>query len=99
MNAAVTVASASSQMTWCWIGDREKPRKGRLKMKARLLGALIAASIAAPALADPPPWAPAHGKRAKEARETRDADRYYRDGRSYQARRLNQEERSSRGRE
>src|SRR3546814_2602839 len=78
MNAAVTVASASSQMTWCWIGDREKPRKGRLKMKARLLGALIAASIAAPALADPPPWAPAHGKRAKDARETWYADRYYR---------------------
>src|SRR3546814_11464506 len=70
MNAAVTVASASSQMTWCWIGDREKPRKGRLKMKARLLGALIAASIAAHALADPPPWAPAHGQRAKDARAT-----------------------------
>src|SRR3546814_12152093 len=93
MNAAVTVASASSQMTWCWIGDREKPRKGRLKMKARLLGALIAASIAAPALADPPPWAPAHGKRAKDARETWYADRYYRDGRSYKARRLRSEER------
>src|SRR3546814_13883149 len=99
MNAAVTVASASSQMTWCWIGDREKPRKGRLKMKARLLGALIAASIAAPALADPPPWAPAHGKRAKDARETWYADRYYRDGRSYKARRLSHDDRIYRGRD
>src|SRR3546814_19862367 len=61
--------------------------------------ALIAASIAAPALADPPPWAPAHGKRAKDARETWYADRYYRDGRSYKARRLSHDDRIYRGRD
>src|SRR3546814_989097 len=68
-------------------------------MKARLPGALIAASIAAPALADPPPWAPAHGKRAKDARETWYADRYYRDGRSYKAHRLSHDDRIYRGRD
>ena len=46
-------------------------------MRKTLL-AIAAASLtlpAAPAFADPPPWAPAHGKRAK------DAARYYSNGR------------------
>lgn len=50
-------------------------------MKKTLI-ALAAASltlpVATPALADPPHWAPAHGKRAKD----RDYDRYY-DSRGY----------------
>src|SRR3546814_293860 len=45
------------------------------------------------------PWAPAHGKRAKDARETWYADRYYRDGRSYKARRLSHDDRIYRGRD
>ena len=32
------------------------------------LGAASLAAVGAPAAADPPPWAPAHGKRAKDAR-------------------------------
>jgi hypothetical protein len=35
-------------------------------LAAVVIGAL-AVDIATPALADPPPWAPAHGKRKKEA--------------------------------
>lgn len=37
----------------------------------RVVQAMLAAAVAitaAPAFADPPPWAPAHGKRAKEGR-------------------------------
>ncbi|GGD31844.1 MULTISPECIES: glycine zipper 2TM domain-containing protein [Croceicoccus] len=63
-------------------------------MKKTLMGALVAASVAipAPVLADPPPWAPAHGARAKhkgghyyEPRVMRRGDRYWRgdDGRYY----------------
>lgn len=32
-----------------------------------LIVAVTLAAVALPALADPPPWAPAHGRRAKEA--------------------------------
>ena len=39
----------------------------------KLMMVAIAASIAAPAFADPPPWAPAHGRRAKEAATIYDA--------------------------
>jgi hypothetical protein len=41
-------------------------------MMRKTLLALAAIAVAlptAPALADPPPWAPAHGKRAKEGRQ------------------------------
>jgi hypothetical protein len=46
-----------------------------------------------PAMADPPPWAPAHGRRAKDAdrdyREYRDDDRaYYRDDHRHHERRV-----------
>jgi hypothetical protein len=34
-----------------------------------MTAAIAAAGITAPAQADPPPWAPAHGRHAKEARE------------------------------
>lgn len=86
------------------------------------LTALVAP--AAPVLADPPPWAPAHGWRAKEhgkwkkhdRRDWREyrrydwdrhdpryggyyADRYYRDGRYYQPRRLSYNDRIYRGRD
>lgn len=33
--------------------------------------------LAAPAAADPPPWAPAHGKRAKDAQRYYEQQRYY----------------------
>lgn len=64
-------------------------------MKKMLIGVLTAASVAlpaAPAMADPPPWAPAHGAREKhgkdhhyEPRVMRRGDRYWRgdDGRYY----------------
>lgn len=55
-------------------------------MRKIILAATLAAFAlpAAPALADPPSWAPAHGKRAKEARKYNDARyaRYY-DNRGY----------------
>ena len=75
------------------------------------------AAPAAPVFADPPPWAPAHGKRAKEHRDDYRryrnydwnrpdrryggyyADRYYRDGRYYQPRRLSYNDRIYRGRD
>lgn len=72
------------------------------------------AAPAAPVFADPPPWAPAHGKRAKDHhRDYRrydwnrpdrryggyHADRYYRDGRYYQPRRLSYDDRIYRGRD
>jgi hypothetical protein len=85
---------------------------------------IIAASLAAlvapivPVAADPPPWAPAHGRRAKDRHEADwqrhrnydhdradpryggyDADRYYRDGRNYKARRLGNNDRVYRGRD
>lgn len=44
----------------------------------KLVLVLSAAAIATPALADPPPHAKAHGRRAKEAAYF--ADRYYRPG-------------------
>ncbi len=55
-------------------------------MRMALMGTVLAAAMAipaAPAAADPPPWAPAHGKRAKERhdyhpRQMRSGDRYWR---------------------
>ena len=93
---------------------------------AMSLAALVAP--AAPSLADPPPWAPAHGRRDHDGwkgdkhrddrhrddwREYRRydwnnhdpryggyyADRYYRDGRYYQPRRLGYDDRIYRGRD
>ena len=63
-------------------------------MKEGLIGAALAIAVAlpaAPALADPPAWAPAHGYREKhddhhyEPRVMRRGDRYWRgdDGRYY----------------
>ena len=43
----------------------------------KLVIAVTLAAIAAPALADPPPWAPAHGRRAKEAALYDSRGRYY----------------------
>lgn len=57
--------------------------------KAIFAAAAVALALpAAPAAADPPPWAPAHGKRAKDAQRYYTADngvRYWRggDGRYY----------------
>lgn len=54
--------------------------------KLTLIATLVAfAAPIAPALADPPPWAPAHGKRAKDAR------------RYYEPRRLSYDDRVWRG--
>ncbi|MBD3730289.1 MAG: glycine zipper 2TM domain-containing protein [Sphingomonadales bacterium] len=47
--------------------------------------ALTGTIVATPAMADPPYWAPAHGKRAKEHRYDRREDRRY-DRRVYDAR-------------
>jgi len=77
---------------------------------AAAMAAMVLPSIA---LADPPPWAPAHGRRAKEAKHDWKrydynrpdpryggyyADRYYRDGR-YRERRLTRADRIYRGRD
>lgn len=62
----------------------------------KLLAAAILAGLtipAAPALADPPPWAPAHGKRAK------DRGLYDKHGRYYEPRRLSYDDRVWRGKD
>lgn len=56
----------------------------------------FAAITSAPAAADPPPWAPAHGKRAKDAWY---ADEHYRSGSQYKARRLSANDEIYRGRD
>ncbi|KRB82287.1 hypothetical protein ASE00_09380 [Sphingomonas sp. Root710] len=84
-------------------------------MRKFLLAAALAATVlpATTAFADPPPWAPAHGKRHKDDwRDARrydynrpdvrygrsyDPGRYYRDGRYYQERRLTRADRIYRG--
>jgi hypothetical protein len=40
-----------------------------MKRSYAALVTVLGLGMAMPALADPPPWAPAHGRRAKEARE------------------------------
>lgn len=64
-------------------------------MRRLLLAATLAAVAipAVPAFADPPPWAPAHGRRAHEARTY---DSY---GRYYEPRRIGREDRIWRGRD
>jgi len=65
-------------------------------MKKTLI-AIAATSLAlpaAPAAADPPPWAPAHGWRAKERHAV-----YDRDGRYYEPRRISRSDRIWRGRD
>jgi len=52
--------------------------------------------VSAPAFADPPPWAPAHGKRAKDRWY---ADDYYRPGNHYRARHLDRDDVIYRGRD
>jgi len=63
-------------------------------MKEALLALTLAAVAipAAPALADPPSWAPAHGKRAKERHSMYDSRGYY-----TQPRRLSRNDRVWRG--
>ena len=66
-------------------------------MRSIVLAAAMAALMlpAAPAMADPPPWAPAHGKRAKDRHH-----RIYDDhGRYYEPRRLSRGDRIWRGRD
>lgn len=64
-------------------------------MRTLILTASLTAVVASvtPALADPPPWAPAHGKRAKQARIYDDYGRYY------EPRRLSEDDRVWRGRD
>lgn len=88
----------------------------------KIVLAVVLAAVAAPVMpvmADPPPWAPAHGRRDKDKKHDRDwqdyrrydhdradprhggyyADRYYRDGSSYKARRLSRDDRIYRGKD
>lgn len=62
----------------------------------RIIAAALFAAVAMPvttAYADPPPWAPAHGKRAK------DRAIYDSDGRYYEPRRLSSDDRIWRSRD
>jgi len=63
-------------------------------MKKAILAATLAAIAipAAPVLGDPPPWAPAHGRRAHDAQRMYDAQ-----GRYYQPRALTRGDRVWRG--
>lgn len=64
-------------------------------MKKLLLAASLAAvAMPGPVLADPPPWAPAHGRRAQES-----ARIYDQSGRYYEPRRLTRGDRIWRGRD
>jgi hypothetical protein len=70
----------------------------------KVVFAAVAASLiplagvwSAPALADPPHWAPAHGKRAKD-RDRWYPDDHYRKG-NYRERRLSRDEQIYRGRD
>jgi hypothetical protein len=77
----------------------------------KILLALTLAAVAAPVapvFADPPPWAPAHGRRDKDDHHWKHkkhdgdrwyADRHYRDGRYYKPRRLGYNDRIYRGRD
>lgn len=63
----------------------------------QIIAAIILAAVALPvgtAYADPPPWAPAHGKRAKDRAAIYD-DR----GRYYEPRRISRNDRIWRGRD
>lgn len=57
-----------------------------------VLAAAAMGLTSAPAAADPPPWAPAHGKRAKDR-----AAKYDAQGRYYEPRRLTRSDRVWRG--
>lgn len=62
--------------------------------KLVLVAALAAVALpSTPAFADPPPWAPAHGRRAK------DAHVYDRNGRYYEPRRIDYDDHVWRGRD
>ncbi len=45
-------------------------------MKTRIIAALLAISVAAPVFADPPAWAPAHGRRDRDERSWHDYRNY-----------------------
>ncbi len=64
-----------------------------------LIAAISMLGLAAPALADPPAHAPAHGKRAKDARkwDARYPERYYVADKSYKPRRMSSSETIYRG--
>jgi hypothetical protein len=64
-----------------------------------LIAAISLVAIATPALADPPSHAPAHGKRAKDARQwdARYPERYYVADRKYEPRRMSHNEAIYRG--
>ena len=76
-------------------------------MKKFIIATVLAAVAipAAPALADPPPWAPAHGRRAHDRDDYRGEYRtayrgtYDNYGRYYEPRRLNRDDRIWRGRD
>jgi hypothetical protein len=56
-------------------------------LSAAMIAALVLPTL--PVAADPPPWAPAHGRRAKDAeRDYREPDFYYRDDHRHHARRV-----------
>lgn len=65
----------------------------KLIMAAALATATLTSVSATPVFADPPPWAPAHGRRAK------DAAIYDRYGRYYEPNRLSYNDRIWRGRD
>jgi len=69
-------------------------------MKKAVLSATLAsiALSATPVLGDPPPWAPAHGRRAHEA-QSYERQVYDSQGRYYEPRRLSRDDRIWRGRD
>jgi Glycine zipper 2TM domain len=68
-------------------------------MKKLVLSAALAATLLpmCPVLADPPPWAPAHGRRDRH--HDYYADDHFRDGRFYRDRRLTRSDLVYRGRD
>lgn len=65
----------------------QQPGRGRFAMRKVILAATLTAvalPISTPALADPPSWAPAHGRRAHDAQRDYNDDGYRRLGRDDQ---------------
>lgn len=68
-------------------------------MRRTLIALTLAAVVipTAPAFADPPPWAPAHGRRDHDYDGRRYDGEYGRDGRYYEPRRVESDQRVWRG--
>jgi len=69
------------------------------KTLTAMLATALLLPVATPVFADPPAWAPAHGRRAHDAQRWEDRRHYTRDGRYLQPKRLGRNDHVWRGRD